>query len=240
MGIRTKAIIFDKDGTLMDFDSFWVTVTHNVIEELKEEMGIMDVPKEEIWKALGVENGVSNINGILCHGTYKQMGVIMHNVLKRYGCKFSVAHLTECMVDSYHRNYDKGIIKPTCDNIYEVLCRLKCYGVKLVVVTTDDLFGTKKCLQVLGIEKLIDEIYTDDGHFPPKPNPHCIFEILKKNGLSKSEVVMVGDTLTDITFAKNGGIKAIGVAKNGVNRKILENQTDNVISDISHIFEVVE
>lgn len=238
--MKTKAIIFDKDGTLMDFDSFWVTVTHNVIEELKEEMGIMDVLEEDILLALGVENGVTSISGVLCHGIYQQMGEIMHDILKKHGYKFSINQVTERMIESYHRNYERGIIKPTCDNICEVLCRLKNYGIKLVVVTTDDLFGTQKCLQTLGIEKFIDAIYTDDGCFPPKPDPYCIFDVLEKEGLSKSEVVMVGDTLTDTTFAKNGGIEAIGVAKCDANRKILAGQIDKVISDLSYIFEVLE
>jgi len=32
--MKTKAIIFDKDGTLLDFDGFWVTVSENAIGEI--------------------------------------------------------------------------------------------------------------------------------------------------------------------------------------------------------------
>lgn len=238
--MKTKAIIFDKDGTLMDFDSFWVTVTHKVITDLKKKTGLMDVNEDEILTALGVENGVTNIEGILCQGTYQQMGEIMYNILKKHGCQFSVEQLTKYMIESYHHNYEKGIIKPTCNNICEVLSKLKYHGIKLAIVTTDDLFGVKKCLKTLDIEKCIDLIYTDDGYFLPKPDPNCIFDILKKEGLFKSEVVMVGDTLTDTTFAKNCGIEAIGVAKNDANRKILAEQADKVIPDLSYIFEVLE
>ena len=44
---------------------------------------------------------------------------------------------------------------------------------------------------------------------------------------------MVGDTLTDMRFAKNAGIRAIGVAKNEKNRKILSTMTDTVVHDVS-------
>jgi len=236
----TKAIIFDKDGTLMDFDSFWLLITCNVIEELKRDMKVVTISESEILNALGIKNGITNINGVLCRGTYGQTARIMYDVLKNHGYKFTINEVTEFVIDSYHRNYEKGIVKPTCDNICEVLGRLKSYGIKLAVVTTDDPFVTKKCLQTLGIDTLIDRVYTDDDNFPAKPNPYCIFDFLKREGLSKSEVVMVGDTLTDIDFAKNGGIKVIGVAKSDANKKVLTGKANVIIPDISHIFEVLE
>lgn len=236
----TKAIIFDKDGTLMDFDSFWLPVTHNVIEELKRDRKAAAISESEILNALGVEDDITNINGVLCGGTYAQTGRIMYDVLKSHGYKSTINEVTEFVTDSYHRNCEKGIVKPTCDNICEVLSKLKSYGIKLAVVTTDDPFVTKKCLQTLGIDTLIDRVYTDDDSFPAKPNPYCIFDFLKREGLSKSEVVMVGDTLTDIAFAKNGGIKVIGVAKSDANKKVLTGETSVIIPDISHIFEVLE
>ncbi len=33
-----KAIIFDKDGTLIDFDSFWVTISEYAIKEMLEAL----------------------------------------------------------------------------------------------------------------------------------------------------------------------------------------------------------
>lgn len=32
--MKADAIIFDKDGTLLDFDAFWVTVSEKVIEDV--------------------------------------------------------------------------------------------------------------------------------------------------------------------------------------------------------------
>lgn len=236
----TKAVIFDKDGTLMDFDSFWLPVTRNVIRELKREKKADDILENEILDSLGIENGVTNIDGILCGGTYAQAGKIMHDVLKNHGYDCSVNEVTEFVTDSYYQSFEKGVIKPACDNICEVFGRLKRAGLKLVVVTTDKPFVTKKCLQRLGIEELLDRVYTDDGNFLPKPDPCCIFDFLTREELSTSEVVMVGDTLTDVTFAKNGGIKVIGVAKNDTDRERLTGKADAVIPDISHIFEVLE
>ena len=83
-------------------------------------------------------------------------------------------------------------------------------------------------------------IYTDDGEMPAKPDPYCIYALCEKERISKTEIIMVGDTLTDTRFAKNGGIKVIGVAQNDENKRILEMEADVVIPDISYIFEVIE
>ena len=37
--MKTQAIIFDKDGTLLDFDKFWVPVTKTAINEILKKYG---------------------------------------------------------------------------------------------------------------------------------------------------------------------------------------------------------
>lgn len=238
--MKTRAIIFDKDGTLIDFDSFWLTISYrameNILAAVKQKLDLT----EEILLALGVKNKVTDINGVLCKGTYAQMGQTIYKVMKKYGCDITEEEAIRLTIDAYHRNLGAGIVKPTCENIFDVLSELKEHGIKLAVVTTDDAFVTKKCLEMLGIDTLFDVVYTDDGKYPAKPDAYCINDFCEKEGLSKSEVVMVGDTLTDVCFARNGGIKVIGVAKSDDNRSILEKEADVVITDISYIFEVIE
>ena len=240
LSMNTKAIIFDKDGTLIDFDAFWVTISYEAIDDILRTLNCEHILQEEILSALGVKNGITDINGILCRGTYVQMGQEIYKVLNNYGCTCTVEEVTKLTINAYHKNVAKGIIEPTCNNISEVLEQLRNRGIKLAIVTTDDSFITQKCLETLGIDTYFDAVYTDDGTMPTKPEPDCLYDFCEKQGLTTSEVIMVGDTLTDVFFAKNGGIKVIGVAKNNVNRKILSGQADVVIPDISHIFEVLE
>lgn len=237
--MNIKAIIFDKDGTLLDFDSFWLTISYKAIEDIlavvKQKLDLT----EEILLALGVQNKVTDINGVLCKGTYAQIGRAIYKVLAKYDCRITEEEVIRLTVEAYHRNSEVGIVKPTCKDIFGVLSRLKERGIKLAVVTTDDAFITKKCLEALGIDALFDAVYTDDGKYPVKPDAYCINDFCEKKGLSKSEVIMVGDTLTDVCFAQKGGIKIIGVAKSDGNRSILEKETDVVVPDISYILEVI-
>ena len=73
-----------------------------------------------------------------------------------------------------------------------------------------------------------------------KPDPFCVDDFCDKTGIGRSEIVMVGDTLTDARFAENSGIRFIGISKNENNKKYLERVTDTVISDIAQVFEILE
>jgi phosphoglycolate phosphatase len=74
---------------------------------------------------------------------------------------------------------------------------------------------------------------------PTKPDPFCVYDLCKRFGVDKTRVVMVGDTMTDMNFAKNAGISAIGIAKSESNAKILEPHAYAVIKDPSFIFDVL-
>ncbi|MBE5873722.1 MAG: HAD family hydrolase [Lachnospiraceae bacterium] len=238
--MKTQAIIFDKDGTLLDFDLLWLPISYKAIEDVLVAVKQKPDLTDEMLSVLGVKNNITSINGVLCKGTYNQMGQAIYKVLEKYRCDITEEEAVRLTIDAYHRNSEVGMVKPACENIFDVLSKLKQLGIKLAVVTTDDAVVTKRCLETLGIDTLFDVVYTDDGKYPAKPDAYCIHDFCKKTGLSKSEVVMVGDTLTDVCFARNGGIKIIGVAKSNENRCILEKQADVVIPDISHVLEVIE
>ena len=109
----------------------------------------------------------------------------------------------------------------------------------LALVTTDNPIITEKCLKDLGIYSLFDKIYTDDGSTPTKPDPYCAHALCSLFGLEKQKVVMVGDTLTDMRFAKNAGIAAVGLARTEKNREVLLPAADAVIGDITQLQDTI-
>ena len=171
--MKTKAIMFDKDGTLMDFDSFWVTVSKYALAQIIEETGTKGVTAEEAIVCLDVTDGVADINGILAQDPFPVMGAAINAYLKKFGCRLTDGEMTELTVKAYHDNVVKGIVTPTCKDLPAVLGRLKDMGLRLALITTDDPYDTKSCLTRLGVYDMFDEIYTDDGIFPPKPDPFC-------------------------------------------------------------------
>lgn len=237
--MNTKAVIFDKDGTLLDFDAFWLPVTDHVIRDILKDEPDKAVIAPRIWEAIGVIDGAARIDGALLSGTYARIGRIITGILNDHGSDRSEVEVTARVTEAFHRHYRSGSIVPACEGLAPLLTGLRSLGVKLAIVTTDDPFLTGKCLEALGIDKLFDRVYCDDGVLPPKPDPACITDFLGNFGLSASDAVMVGDTLTDMHFAKSGGIRAVGVAQNALNKSILKKEADAVIPDISHLPEVI-
>ena len=57
--------------------------------------------------------------------------------------------------------------------------------------------------------------------------------------IEKSEILMVGDTQTDVLFAKNSGVKFMGVAKTENNKAVLSKIADTVANDLSYLFNFI-
>ena len=155
-----EAIIFDKDGTLIDFDAFWIDVSIKAINQILEKFDRKDIPVEKFLAAIGVKNGMTDIDGLLCKGTYEEIAIAMNEVLKEFGCNISQENIIQTVLEAYNQNADSGEVKPTCENIKDVLATLKEKGIKLAVVTTDNPIITHTCLKKLEIDSLFDKIYT--------------------------------------------------------------------------------
>ncbi|MBR4961185.1 MAG: HAD family hydrolase [Clostridia bacterium] len=234
-----RMVIFDKDGTLMDFDAFWVTVSRLAVPEMLAELKVDPALAETLYEAMGIRDGITDVRGVLCWGTYEQMGEEMHRALTDAGVvcdREEVVRLTKLL---YHRHAPEGEIRPACENIRGVLGEHIRQGRQLALVTTDGPGVTRQCLLSMDIGHYFSAVCTDDGVLAPKPDPMCIELICEQFGYTKDELVMVGDTMNDIRFARNGGIRVIAVAGNAESRACLAEAADAVVPDISHAAAVM-
>ncbi|MBR6793827.1 MAG: HAD family hydrolase [Clostridia bacterium] len=235
MKLQADAIIFDKDGTLLDFDAYWVAVSEKALNKLLSALGRADIPLEELLAALGVQDGVTDFDSVLCKGTYEEMGGVVHEVLVRHGCTLPRAETDRMVLDYYTEFKEAGVFRPTCVGLKEALVALKERGIRLAVVTTDTVEIARYCLERLGILELFDAVYGDDGKTPAKPDPYAAEALCAAFGIGKERVVMVGDTMTDLRFARNAGIQAVSVAKEARQRAFLQPHADLVIREIAEL-----
>lgn len=83
-----KAIIYDKDGTLMRFDAFWVPIARSAIRQIvsgevtSDDVSEIDGIAEEIEREIGVNGDTADTCGILCGGTYTQFAAVISETMK--------------------------------------------------------------------------------------------------------------------------------------------------------------
>ena len=141
-----KAILFDKDGTLIDFDAFWIPVSAAAVKDILSRAGAGDDMLTEILGALGVHGDTTDPDGLLCRGTYGEMGLKIRGVLSEHGIRLSEEEAMRMTGDAFSRSAGAGTVKPVCAGLRGVLERLKERGIRLLVVTTDNPEVTHICL----------------------------------------------------------------------------------------------
>jgi HAD superfamily hydrolase (TIGR01509 family) len=94
-------------------------------------------------------------------------------------------------------------------NVKEVLEKLSNYP--KCIITNTPCNCTKQILETFNIAKYFDFIFTSDDVKLAKPDPEIVLLACKKLELEPKDVVLVGDTDSDIAAGHAAGCKVIGV-----------------------------
>lgn len=238
---KIKGILFDKDGTLIDFHSIWVPIASKLAElcilELKTAPKESTKIENALLEAIGVVNEGVIPEGILASGTTQDISKAFLNVFDNFQIPIAKReHFTEWVKQTIfqltHENVDQ--IKPI-KGIKAFLEALVNKGLIIGIATADDLETTKLCLEKLEIDSYFDFIATSD-YYEKKPNPAMLRGFCQKYDLSSNEVVMVGDTHVDLAMAKNGAAGlAVGVLSGTGSLQTLRPLADFVLSSATQI-----
>lgn len=203
-----KGILFDKDGTLLDFNSIWVPVACKLLEELINDLELFNTVNiyEKMAAAIGIDGDRVVPGSVLVWGTANDISREIQNVIY----KENIKNLKAEDFGMYVRNKinklakeNRELIKPN-GNVEELMIELKRRGVCTGLATADTFESSLFCLDKLNITRFFDYFGTDDGNTKSKPDPEHLLKFCKICGIKPEEVAVVGDSEADMSLAVNG------------------------------------
>ncbi|GMR54429.1 hypothetical protein PMAYCL1PPCAC_24624, partial [Pristionchus mayeri] len=228
-----KLVIFDKDGTLVDFHSMWIPWANTTVTMLEKETGMACAPA--VYKTLGVCPVTCKVSmGALAEKTLLGIREDVSKTLQSLGLHQD--HADRVVQVAVPEAVKGGVTRPVCDlpTMFEELAQR---GVRSAVCTADSRRATVNQMEMLGISHHMDLVVCgNDQGIVPKPSPHCAIQICKKLGVELSEAVMVGDTVADVKMGRVAGLRASVAVLSGIgNKDTLGQYSDFFCEDVSEL-----
>jgi phosphoglycolate phosphatase-like HAD superfamily hydrolase len=229
-------VIFDKDGTLIEIDNFWVPRVKKWVDLIATSLNLENEFKKEVFDLLGYSISQNHIRyeSPLAVATMEALKMLISGVISRYGIPWhealTLAERSAKVTIMADPNPNEIISK---GNILQTMKKLLDAKAHNVVVTSDDRRLTEITLTHLGIANFVSTMICGNDPVPNKPDPMAAWTISEQLGISTSRMMMVGDSLTDMQFAASAGIAfRIGVASTPENKSLLAPHADALVESI--------
>ncbi len=227
--MRYKAILFDKDGTLIEADGSWVPFYRSVLMRLKE---IDESAANDAMALAGYDHANARVTAgsAMAGGTTDQLIGIWWPELDAVE-KLALRKKIDLLAAS---EVTQGVQPIT--NVAALFTELRQRGYSVGIATNDSYVSAQRQLEELGVLHLIDAIIAADLVKTPKPSGDMIRMFAAQVGIPHHSIIMVGDNFHDIEEARQGGAGcAIAVLSGHGAHKDLAHLADIVLETIADI-----
>ena len=222
---RAAGLLFDKDGTLFDFQKSWARFTLRLIDRLAEGDGMVSA---RLGVALGIalDTGHFLPDSPIIAGTPDAAVIAALPHLPGW----TAASLTD-LINTEAAQVPQVEAVP----LQRLFTALASAGHPLGIATNDAENSAKAHLQAAGIEEYFEFIAGYDSGFGAKPEPGQCNAFTKAVALPPESCVMVGDSLHDLIAGRAAGMRCVAVLTGVADAKTLAPHADAVFPDIGHL-----
>ena len=229
--MKTLGILFDKDGTLLDYYATWMPLNRKAaLVVASGDQGLAD----HLMVAGGYDaaTGRMRSGSTLAAGNNAEIATLWRPML----CADApdLATMTQTINDVFESG--GGEYATPVTDLNALFLRLRERGLKLGVATSDSERGAHETLGPSGAMDMLDFVAGYDSGHGVKPGPGMVHGFLAATGLAANEVMVVGDNHHDMEMGRSAGAGTIvGVLTGTSEHDDLQPHADHVIADVTRI-----
>lgn len=226
-------VIFDKDGTLIDFHHMWAGWISTLARRLEHATVIqLDAP---LFQAMGYDAEIARVlpTGPLAAHSMAALRRMTVEVVRAAG--FSESDAERVVAQAWYIPDPVALAHPL-GNLPQLFSTLAAMDIKIAVATSDDHAPTEATLAHLGILRFVDALIAADDQVPHKPAPDMILYLARTLNVPLNKIVMIGDAIADMQMGRAAGAgMVVGVSSGVSSAQLLKPYADAVIASVDDL-----
>ena len=226
-------LIFDKDGTLIEFHLMWGGWVDALSDRLEGATGL--ALRAGLYALLGVDpaSGVVRWHGLLAATPMARIRDAVAAYVSDAGA--GPERAADAVDGAWHAPDPVALAQPVT-NLQALLARLRERVRLFAVATSDDRDPTERTLIALGVAGEFAALACADDGFPSKPAPDPVLRLCARLGVPPDRTAVVGDSPADLRMGRAAGVaRTIAVLTGVGDRATLEPLADLVLDSIADL-----
>jgi len=224
-----RGLLFDKDGTLLDFRASWSRAYRDLCLDLCNG----DIKAAEAMLVAGgmdVASGHCAAGSVLAAGNTLDIVRFWYPALAGEGLAGMVERIDRVF---YANGVRYSVLLP---GVRDSLNALAAAGYAMGVATSDGTAGTRAALAALGVDDTLPHVFGYDSVEEPKPAPDMALAFSAASGIPLREIAVIGDNAHDLEMARRAGAgAAIGVLSGNSGAEDLKPLADAVLNSVCEL-----
>jgi phosphoglycolate phosphatase-like HAD superfamily hydrolase len=246
-----QAIVFDKDGTLLDFNAMWVSWIVELARRLEaaklriENEELRNIPSQRqqfsitdnLFRTMGVDIAAGRVRpgSHLALDPMAELRALTVELLQDDG--LAPLQAEQLVTEAWYMPDPVALAKPLTD-LTALFGALRARDLRVAVATSDNHAPSVTTLAALGVAELVDVVVGADRGVPINPAPDMIHTFCREVGVAPAQTMMIGVSPDDMRMGRAAGAGlVVGVLSGLSSAELLAPLADTLIDSVADLFD---